>query len=227
MLDSKVIIALDYSDEKEVWQFCERLDNNKCKLKVGKQLFTKYGPSLVEKLQSKGFKIFLDLKFHDIPTTVYKASIEAYKLGIWMLNVHALGGAEMMRAALQARDEINSESKLIGVTVLTSHSDESLSRIGIGKRDNLAKILANQVSDVGLDGVVCSPSDIESIGIREESFLFVTPGIRLSLDSDDHNNAFTPKQACSLGADYIVIGRPITESDDPMCILDKVVSSTY
>ena len=126
MLDSKIIIALDYSDEKEVIQLCERLDYSKCKLKVGKQLFTKYGPALVDKLQSRGFKIFLDLKFHDIPTTVYKASVEAYKLGVWMLNVHALGGSEMMNAALQARNDVNKESKLIAVSILTSHTNANL-----------------------------------------------------------------------------------------------------
>ncbi len=227
MQDSKVIIALDYVHEKEVLHLCNQLDNNKCKLKVGKQLFTKYGPNLIEKLQSKGFKIFLDLKYHDIPTTVYKASLEAYKLGVWMLNVHALGGSEMMSAALQARNEVNPESKLIGVTVLTSHTHESLSYIGVDRREHLATILAAKVNDTGLDGIVCSPSDIESIGITAESFLYVTPGIRLSSVQDDHNKTFTPNQACKLGADYLVIGRPITKSDDPMKVIDEILSTTY
>lgn len=226
MQDSKVIIALDYSDDREVLQLCDQLDKNKCKLKIGKQLFTKYGPKLVEKLQSKGFKIFLDLKFHDIPTTVYKASLEAYKLGIWMLNVHALGGEEMMKAALQARNEVNKESKLIAVTVLTSHTNKSLSYIGVDQRGDLAKILAQQVNDHGLDGIVCSPSDIKNIDIKRNSFLYVTPGIRLTSVQDDHNKVFTPNLACELGADYLVVGRPITKSDEPMKVLDKILSLT-
>ena len=226
MLDSKIIIALDYSDERKVLQLCERLDKNKCKLKIGKQLFTKYGPKLVEKLQSKGFKIFLDLKFHDIPTTVYKASLEAYKLGIWMLNVHALGGAEMMKGALQARDEVNKESKLVAVTVLTSHTNKSLSYIGVNRREDFAKTLAKQVDDSDLDGIVCSPSDIKSIGISKESFLYVTPGVRLNSMQDDHNKSFTPNLACELGADYLVVGRPITESNEPMKVLDRILSLT-
>ena len=226
MQDSKVIIALDFSEEKEVMRLCERLDSNKCKLKIGKQLFTKYGPKLVEKLQSKGFKIFLDLKFHDIPTTVYKASLEAYKLGIWMLNVHALGGAEMMKGALQARDEVNKESKLVAVTVLTSHTNKSLSYIGVNRREDFAKTLAKQVDDSDLDGIVCSPSDIKSIGISKESFLYVTPGIRLNSMQDDHNKSFTPNLACELGADYLVVGRPITKSNEPMKVLDRILSLT-
>ena len=203
MQDSKVIIALDFSDEKEVMQLCERLDCSKCKLKVGKQLFTKYGPALVDKLQSKGFKIFLDLKFHDIPTTVYKASVEAYKLGVWMLNVHALGGSEMMSAALQARNDVNKESKLIAVSILTSHTNTNLAHFGIERREDFAKILAHKADDAGLDGIVCAPSDIESIAITKASFMYITPGIRLGPNTDDHNRAFTPKQACDLGADYI------------------------
>jgi len=227
MHDSKVIIALDYSHEKDVFQLCNQLDHSKCKLKIGKQLFTKYGPKLVEQLQSKGFKIFLDLKFHDIPTTVYKASLEAYKLGIWMLNVHALGGSEMMSAALQAKNEVNKQSKLIGVTVLTSHTDSSFVHFGINRRENLAKILANNACDIGLDGIVCSPSDIEGIEITKKSFLYVTPGIRLTSIRDDHNKTFTPKEAYELGADYLVIGRPITESDKPMNVLDKILDFNH
>ena len=226
MLDSKIIIALDYSDEKEVIQLCERLDYSKCKLKVGKQLFTKYGPALVDKLQSRGFKIFLDLKFHDIPTTVYKASVEAYKLGVWMLNVHALGGSEMMNAALQARNDVNKESKLIAVSILTSHTNANLACFGIEHREELAKTLARKADDVGLDGIVCSPSDIKSIGITKESFMYVTPGIRLGSNKDDHNRTFTPRQAYDLGADYIVVGRPISESDEPLIVLDKILSSS-
>lgn len=225
MLDSKIIIALDYSDEKEVIQLCERLDYSKCKLKVGKQLFTKYGPALVDKLQSRGFKIFLDLKFHDIPTTVYKASVEAYKLGVWMLNVHALGGSEMMNAALQARNDVNKESKLIAVSILTSHTNANLACFGIEHREELAKTLARKADDAGLDGIVCSPSDIKSIGITKESFMYVTPGIRLGSNKDDHNRTFTPRQAYDLGADYIVVGRPISESDEPLLVLDKILSS--
>ena len=143
-----------------------------------------------------------------------------------MLNVHALGGAEMMKAALQARDEVNKESKLVAVTVLTSHTNKSLSYIGVNRREDFAKTLAKQVDDSDLDGIVCSPSDIKSIGISKESFLYVTPGIRLNSMQDDHNKSFTPNLACELGADYLVVGRPITESNEPMKVLDRILSLT-
>ena len=131
-----------------------------------------------------------------------------------------------MKAALQARDEVNKESKLVAVTVLTSHTNKSLSYIGVNRREDFAKTLAKQVDDSDLDGIVCSPSDIESIGISKKSFLYVTPGIRLNSMQDDHNKSFTPNLACELGADYLVVGRPITESNEPMKVLDRILSLT-
>ena len=221
----KIIIALDGMDKKNVFNLLEKIPEI-IWVKVGLELFVSEGPDVLSILKDKGKKIFLDLKFHDIPTTVYKASLEAYKLGIWMLNVHALGGAEMMKGALQARDEVNKESKLVAVTVLTSHTNKSLSYIGVNRREDFAKTLAKQVDDSDLDGIVCSPSDITSIGISKESFLYVTPGIRLNSMQDDHNKSFTPNLACELGADYLVVGRPITESNEPMKVLDRILSLT-
>ena len=131
MYKQNIIIALDYDDENKIYDFCDQIDPSICKIKIGKQVFTKYGPKIIDNLQSKKFEIFLDLKFHDIPTTVYKASREAFDLGIWMLNVHLLGGIEMIKAAKQARDEVNSDANLIGVTLLTSTTNKSLNNIGL------------------------------------------------------------------------------------------------
>ena len=222
---SPLIIALDFPSLDEALVCAQKLDPTKVRLKVGKQLFTSEGPRVLDALHGLGFDVFLDLKFHDIPTTVYKASVEAYKLGVWMLNVHALGGSEMMSAALQARNDVNKESKLIAVSILTSHTNANLAHFGIERREDFAKILAHKADDAGLDGIVCAPSDIESIGITKASFMYITPGIRLGPNTDDHNRAFTPKQAFDLGADYIVVGRPISESDEPLLVLDKILSS--
>ncbi len=223
MLDSKIIIALDYSERKLVHEITSKLDPKLCKLKVGKQLFTKYGPTIVRELQSDGFDIFLDLKFHDIPTTVYKATAEALELGVWMLNIHALGGKKMMEEAVRARDSVNKKALMIGVSILTSLGDDSLSEIGLDKRNALVKKLSNQVYECGLDGVVCSPSDIDLIGINEEKFLYVTPGIRLESNKQDHNNSYTPVEACNLGSNYLVIGRPITTSLDPLNTINSIL----
>ena len=223
MLDSKIIIALDYSDKSQVKELCAKLDNEKCKLKIGKQIFTKYGPSIIEEVQSLGFGVFLDLKFHDIPETVYKACIEAFKLGVWMLNVHALGGAKMMESAVRARNEVNVDAKLIAVTLLTS-----LDRLEISQdlnRINVVKSLAAQAYSCKLDGIVCSPADIRNIDNDDADFLYVTPGIRLETSSDDHHEVFTPKTAIDLGSSYFVIGRPITQAKDPMAVVNKILSS--
>ena len=136
--DNKIIVALDYNNKEQALELSEKLDPSYCRLKIGKQLFTKYGPKIVDELHAMNFEIFLDLKFHDIPITVYKACMEAYKLGIWMLNVHLLGGKEMVSAAKEARDMVNKKSKIIGVTLLTSHNEESMVHLGM-KRDKVLK----------------------------------------------------------------------------------------
>ena len=225
MLDSKIIIALDYSDKSQVKELCAKLDNKKCKLKIGKQIFTKYGPSIIEEVQSLGFSVFLDLKFHDIPETVYKACIEAFKLGVWMLNVHALGGAKMMESAVKARNEVNVDAKLIAVTLLTSLDRLEISQDLTDNRINVVKSLAAQAYSCKLDGIVCSPADIRNIDNDDTDFLYVTPGIRLETSSDDHHEVFTPKRAIDLGSSYFVIGRPITQAKDPMAVINKILSS--
>ena len=154
MYKENIIIALDYDDENKIYEFCDQVDPALCKLKIGKQVFTKYGPDIINNLQKKKFDIFLDLKFHDIPTTVYKASLEAFNLGVWMLNVHLLGGIEMINAAKQARDEANTDAKLIGVTLLTSTTDSNLSNIGLDERPVIIKKLAEVASKSNIDGVV-------------------------------------------------------------------------
>ena len=225
MLDSKIIIALDYSDKSQVKELCAKLDNEKCKLKIGKQIFTKYGPSIIEEVQSLGFDVFLDLKFHDIRETVYKACIEAFKLGVWMLNVHALGGAKMMESAVRARNEVNVDAKLIAVTLLTSLDRLEISQDLTDNRINVVKSLAAQAYSCKLDGIVCSPADIRNIDNDDTDFLYVTPGIRLETSSDDHHEVFTPKTAIDLGSSYFVIGRPITQAKDPMAVINKILSS--
>ena len=219
---NKIIVALDYNNKEQALELSEKLDPSYCRLKIGKQLFTKYGPKIIDELQMMNFEIFLDLKFHDIPVTVYKACIEAYKLGIWMLNVHLLGGKEMVSAAKEARDIVNKKSKIIGVTLLTSHNEESMAHLGMNTREDIVKNLSSIASDSKIDGVVCSPGDINSINTSKNSLEFVTPGIRLSDDSDDHSKIYTPKIALELGSSYLVIGRPITEAKDPMSIVEKI-----
>ena len=225
MLDSKIIIALDYSEKSQVKELCAKLDNKKCKLKIGKQIFTRYGPSIIEEVQSLGFDVFLDLKFHDIPETVYKACIEAFKLGVWMLNVHALGGAKMMESAVRARNEVNVDAKLIAVTLLTSLDKLEISQDPTYNRISVVRSLAAQAYSCKLDGIVCSPADIRNIDNDDTDFLYVTPGIRLETSRDDHHEVFTPKTAIDLGSSYFVIGRPITKAKDPMAVINKILSS--
>ena len=222
---NKIIIALDYSDKNDVFSLCQKLNPSECRLKIGKQLFTKYGPEIVNQLQDKGFEIFLDLKFHDIPTTVYKACIEAYKLGIWMLNIHLLGGKPMIDAAINAKNEINSNAKLIGVTLLTSHSNEDLEYIGNEKRSDVVNKLSIIANESGLDGIVCSANDIKDIKSEYKNLDFVTPGIRLSNKANDHSTTCTPEEAIKLGSTYLVIGRPITESKDPASVVKEILLS--
>ena len=219
---NKIIVALDYNNKEQALELSEKLDPSYCRLKIGNQLFTKYGPKIVDELHAMNFEIFLDLKFHDIPITVYKACMEAYKLGIWMLNVHLLGGKEMVSAAKEARDMVNKKSKIIGVTLLTSHNEESMSHLGMNTRADIVKKLSVIASDSKIDGVVCSPGDISSINTSKNSLEFITPGIRLSDDSNDHSKIYTPSIALDLGSSYLVIGRPITEAKDPMSIVEKI-----
>tara|TARA_B100000795_G_scaffold242348_1_gene205584 strand:+ start:377 stop:1078 length:702 start_codon:yes stop_codon:yes gene_type:complete len=220
--DNKIIVALDYDNKKQALELSKKLDPSYCRLKIGKQLFTKYGPTIVDELQKMNFEIFLDLKFHDIPITVYKACSEAYKLGVWMLNIHLLGGKDMVLAAKEARDMVNKKSKIIGVTLLTSHNQEGMAHLGMNTREDIVKSLSIIASDAKIDGVVCSPGDISSINTSKNNLEFITPGIRLSDASNDHSKIYTPSTALELGSSYLVIGRPITEAKDPMSIVEQI-----
>ena len=220
--NNRIIVALDYNDKKQALALLKKLDPSYCRLKIGKQLFTKYGPSIVEELQKMNFEIFLDLKFHDIPITVYKACSEAYKLGVWMLNIHLLGGKDMVLAAKEARDMVNKKSKIIGVTLLTSHNQEGMAHLGMNTREDIVKSLSIIANDAKIDGVVCSPGDISSINTSKNNLEFITPGIRLSDASNDHSKIYTPSTALELGSSYLVIGRPITEAKDPMSIVEQI-----
>jgi len=220
-----IIIALDYDNETDALDLCNKLSPADCRLKIGKQLFTKYGPDIIKKIQNLGFEIFLDLKFHDIPTTVHKACLEAYKLGVWMLNVHLLGGRDMIMAAKEARDSINPKLNLIGVTLLTSHNHDDLKYFNANTRQEVVQNLSEIAIESEIDGVVCSPGDIEIINKHKNSLKFITPGIRLNDVSNEHAKTYTPESAINLGSSYLVIGRPITEASDPMLVINQINSN--
>lgn len=215
---SPLIIALDYPSESAALAFADRLDPRYCRLKVGKELFTASGPSVLDKLHAKGFECFLDLKFHDIPATVAKAVLASAQLGVWMVNIHATGGVPMMMAAREALASISSPTLLIAVTVLTSMSQEVYAQTGFaGSIADRVTLLAELAALAGLDGVVCSALEVESLKQKNgKGFLAVTPGIRpLGTNNQDQTRVMTPESAIAAGSDYLVIGRPVTEAADP------------
>ena len=224
MIDTKkIIVALDYNSSEEVLKFIDSIDPSLCRLKIGKELFTKYGPKTILELHDKGFEVFLDLKFHDIPTTVYKACISALSLNVWMLNIHLSGGYDMAVAAMNAKKDCQSNSKIIGVTALTSLTDDDCTRIYGCKRSDQLIRLKDICLDANLDGFVCSPYDINIL--RTDNKIFVTPGIRTNDNTNDHHKVITPQEAIKLGSDYLVIGRSITESSSPNKELRRIVNS--
>jgi orotidine-5'-phosphate decarboxylase len=220
----KIFIALDFSDEDTAKTFVKKLSPNLCGLKVGKELFTSSGPSLIKWIHEKGFYTFLDLKFHDIPTTVKKACRTAADLGVSILNVHALGGAKMMDAAREGVNESDNNPFLVAVTILTSHDEGSLKDIGIpGNLQQTINKLAIDAARAKLDGIVCSAQDIPLVkDTLPENFIFITPGIRLNDEKDDQKRIMTPNDAIKNGASFLVIGRPVTLSDDPVKTLIKI-----
>ncbi len=234
---SPVIVALDFSSEKETMQLVEQLEPSLCRLKVGKELFTRCGPALVRQLVNKNFDVFLDLKFHDIPNTVAQACKAAADLGVWMMNVHALGGEKMMQAARQAladkKTANNEDPLLIAVTWLTSSGQVELDALGLNcTPQNMVQRLVKMTQNAGLHGVVCSAQ--EAIVLRKtiaDDFLLVTPGIRLldkkhnSIEKDDQCRVVTPEKAILDGSSYLVIGRPITQAKDPCRILRTINAS--
>jgi len=227
--DNPLIIALDlkWSDALDL---AKSLDPNTCKLKIGSQLFTSVGPESVTKLNSLGFDIFLDLKFHDIPNTVQKAIRSAINLDVWMLNVHISGGREMLLAAVEECNKSKRKPLLIGVTLLTSLEEPSMEEVGIGLgiKDHVLK-LAKLSRHLGLDGVVCSPNEIKYL--RKEmgdKFVLVTPGIRSNSNlKDDQRRTSTALEALSSGANYIVIGREITSKENPSQEVNKILKEIY
>lgn len=224
-MESPVIVALDFASAEPALNLVSRLSPDLCRLKVGKELFTRSGPALVETLQQRGFEVFLDLKFHDIPNTVAAAIRAAAELGVWMVNIHAGGGRRMMEAAAGALDGLGHKPLLIGVTVLTSLSDADLAELGYGETAaERVQRLAALAADSGLDGVVCSALEAEALrSARGDDFCLVTPGIRLAGDAaGDQRRVVTPADARALGSDYLVIGRSITASDDPLAALHRV-----
>ena len=225
MNDPKVIVALDYAAAQPALDLAARLDPALCRVKVGKELFTTAGPALVETLVARGFGVFLDLKFYDIPNTVASACKAAAKLGVWMINVHASGGRAMMHEARAALEGSTRRPKLIAVTVLTSIGDSDLADIGMqGNAKDAVLRLARLAQAAGLDGVVSSAQEAPALRAAcGAGFNLVTPGIRLAdAAQDDQKRVMTPRAAIDAGADYLVIGRPITQSADPIATLQRI-----
>jgi orotidine-5'-phosphate decarboxylase len=223
--NSRVIVSLDFPDGKQALDLCQKLNPACCKLKIGKELFTREGPTLVETLILSDFDIFLDLKYHDIPNTVASACRAAADLGVWMLNVHASGGRTMMEAASEALDKTTHKPLLIAVTVLTSMSQEDLTELSITKSvEEQVMLLASLAKSSGLNGVVCSAKEASSLKAElGKEFCLVTPGIRPTNSSnDDQKRIMTPIEAISAGSHYLVIGRPITKAKDPLATLDAI-----
>lgn len=225
MNDPKIIVALDCREAAAALDLAARLEPALCRLKVGKELFTAAGPQLVEQLMRRGYDVFLDLKFHDIPNTAAQACKAAAALGVWMVNVHALGGRRMMEAAREAVAQAARPPKLIAVTVLTSMAQGDLAEIGIAASPaEMVLRLAKLARDSGLDGVVCSAQ--EAALLRREcgkEFCLVTPGIRpADAGADDQARVMTPRAALEAGSSYLVIGRPITRAADPVSALRQI-----
>ena len=219
MQNKPIVVALDFDNGKQALDLVDRLDPKRCRLKVGKELFTSEGPQLVEALHKKDFDVFLDLKFHDIPNTTAKAVTAAANMGVWMVNVHASGGQRMMEAAAEAIGRFEKKPILIGVTVLTSMEQQDLAGIGLDiAPQQQVERLAKLTQQSGLDGVVCSAQEAQSLKqLCGADFQLITPGIRPSFaQQGDQRRVMTPLQAMEAGVDYMVIGRPITQAADPI-----------
>ena len=228
-MDSKrLIVALDAQDAEAALALAARLDPRLCRVKVGKELFVGAGPAVVENLHGRGFEIFLDLKFHDIPNTVAGACRSAARLGVWMMNVHASGGEAMLRAAREAIESVARPPLLIAVTILTSLSQSDFSAAGFaGSVEEAVERLARLARTCGLDGVVCSAREAKMLRRAVgDDFTLVTPGIRLPGDeAHDQARSVTPLEAVKLGADYLVVGRSVTRAADPAAVLESIRAS--
>ncbi len=226
MTKKSIIVALDYAKPADALRFVDNLDPSECRVKVGKELFTAGGPDLVQALHARDFDVFLDLKFHDIPNTVAKAVAAAAELGVWMVNVHASGGHEMMTAAKEALKPYGDKAPLlIAVTVLTSMSTEQLRATGVSRAlPEHVLALAKNAKEAGLAGVVCSAQEAEILrAALGEEFVLVTPGIRpANSETHDQKRVMTPVQAISAGVNYLVMGRPIRENSNPNQLLSAI-----
>ena len=223
--DTRIIVALDFPAEAPALALVERLDPARCRLKVGKELFTRCGPQLVAELRRRDYEVFLDLKFHDIPNTVAAACAAAADLGVWMVNLHASGGAAMMAAARERLATCAKPPLLIAVTVLTSLDAADLAAIGCpGEPAERVVRLAQLAKHAGLDGVVCSPREAARVrGALGPGFRLVTPGVRpAGAATGDQKRVMTPAEALAAGADYLVIGRPITAAPDPLAAIEAI-----
>ena len=228
-MTSKIIVALDYEKESDALALVDQIDPNLCRLKVGKEMFTTLGMNFVKQLHQRNFDVFLDLKYHDIPNTVARAVRSAADLGVWMVDLHASGGLRMMEEAKRIIEPYGKDAPLlIAVTVLTSMEDLDLLQIGINAslREQVLR-LAHLTQRAGLDGVVCSPQEVEILrNACGEDFKLVTPGIRpIGADFGDQRRVMTPTAAIRAGSDYLVIGRPITKADNPVEVLRSINAS--
>ena len=225
MDNKRIIVALDVPEADAALALAARLDPKLCRVKVGKELFVAAGPAVVARLQERGFEVFLDLKFHDIPNTVAGACRSAARMGVWMMNIHASGGSAMMRAAREAVDGVARPPLLIGVTILTSLADADLVQVGFtGSAAANVERLARLARASGMDGVVCSAQEAPVLRrATGDDFLLVTPGIRLATDAKaDQARTVTPAEAVRAGSNYLVIGRPITAAADPAATLESI-----
>lgn len=229
--DPKIIVALDHGDEQTILNLAKQLDPHLCRIKIGSILFTEYGPALLEKIKQLGFAIFLDLKFHDIPQTVAGACRAAAQLGVWMVNIHISGGLEMMIAAREAIETVPAERRplLIGVSILTSLNDHDLKTLGYSEPVAETVLHFSQLAQTArLDGLVCSAHELNLLRKTvPDHFLLVVPGIRLPEDAlGGQKRVMTPEQAFRAGADYLVIGRPFTQSPNPHQLLTMLTRTT-
>ena len=225
---SPIIVALDFPDAPAAMRMAEQLDPALCRVKVGKELFTSSGPAIVEALQHKGFEVFLDLKFHDIPNTTASAVQAAAELGVWMVNVHAGGGRRMMEACRDRLERRSHRPLLTAVTILTSLEQEDLQEVGIDIEPMVqVQRLARLTQECGLDGVVCSAREAKALrNALGDDFLLVTPGIRPAESSaDDQRRIVTPAQAMESGSSYLVVGRPITKAEKPEQALEAILAT--
>lgn len=225
---SPIVVAMDFNDAASCLQLASRLNPSQCRLKIGKELFTVAGPQLVGALMDKGFDVFLDLKYHDIPNTVAKAVKAAADLGVWMVNVHASGGRRMLEAAKEAVDTSEHPPLLIAVTVLTSMTKDDLLSVGLDiEPEEQVMRLAQLTKESGFDGVVCSAMEAQRLkSTFGQEFCLVTPGIRpAGSAADDQRRIVTPQDAVNNGSDYLVIGRPITQAQDPAQVCEDIFQS--